>query len=300
MEFRWMQAFVAVAEELHFGRAATRLHMAQSPLSQTIRKLEKDLGVALFERSTRQVTLTAAGQALLPHARSILAETENARSATRASSGEVYGRVAIGFSGVVNHFSLPLLARSVRERYPNVSLELVGGVGTRDAVEKLDSGRLDLAFVAMPVDAAVVRSRLIAVEPFGAVLPTNHPFVDRTQIDIVELADQDFVMAHVRSSIYESTMQACVDAGFRPRIVQEVTDPYMILMLVAAGVGIALMAEGMAGFLPPGAAFVPLVGTSLRMPHGIAWSPKYPSLARDAVLRLADQVLPSPPTDVGD
>src|SRR3954468_19079204 len=101
MEIRWIQAFVAVAEELHFGRAAVRLQMAQSPLSQTIRKLERDLGTPLFERSTRSVSLTAAGQAFLPHARAVLEEVETARRATRASAGGVYGRVVIGFSGVL-------------------------------------------------------------------------------------------------------------------------------------------------------------------------------------------------------
>ncbi len=254
------------------------------------------MGVTLFERSTRWVALTAAGQAFLPHARAVLAEVETARTATRASAGDVYGRVVIGFSGVVNHFSLPPLARAVRQRYPDISLDLVGQVMTRDAVDQLDSGRLDIAFVGLPVDSAIVHTRLIAVERFGVVLPGDHLFAARTSIDIAELADQDFITTPVRagSALQELALQACVDAGFRPRVVQEITDPYMILMLVAAGVGIALMAEGMARFLPPGSRYVPLVGTSARMPHAIAWSLHHRSIARDTVLALAEKVLPTP------
>ena len=118
MEIRWLEAFVAVAEELHFGRAATRLRLAQSPLSQTIRKLEKDLGMALFDRNTRSVSLTPAGQALLPHAHRVFEELELGRQAVRATSGAVYGSLSIGFSGALNHLTLPPLTRAVRQRYP--------------------------------------------------------------------------------------------------------------------------------------------------------------------------------------
>ncbi len=296
MEIRWIEAFIAVAEELHFGRAAARLQMAQSPLSQTIRKLERDVGAQLFERSTRSVALSAAGVAFLPHARTVLEEVETARRATRASEGAVYGRVAIGFSGVLNHLSLPPLARAVRDRHPDIRLDMVGRVLTRDAVEQLDSGRLDVAFVGMPVDSTRIRTRAIAVEGLGAALPVDHPFADRASVDIAELAEEDFITTPLSagSSLQEVALRACVDAGFRPRVAQEITDPYMILMLVAAGVGISLMTEGMARVLPPGACFVPLVGTSVTMNHGIGWSPRRGSAARDAVLAVAEDVLPTP------
>lgn len=292
-----MQAFVAVAEELHFGRAATRLQMAQSPLSQTIRKLERDLGVSLFERSTRSVALTAAGHAFLPHARTVLEEVETARRATRASAGGIYGHVALGFTGVLNHLSVPPLTQAVRNTYPDVELDLVGRVMTRDALTKVDTGALDIAFVGLPVDSAVVRTRLIAREPFGAVLPVGHRLAGRDAIDLAALADDDFIATPflAGSSLQEIAMQACVDAGFRPRVVQEITDPYMILMLVAAGVGVALMTEGVANVTPPGAVFVPLTGEPVLMLHGIAWSPRRGSVARDAVLALSEDILPTPP-----
>ena len=296
MEIRWLHAFVAVAEELHFGRAASRLQMAQSPLSQTIRKLEKDIGVQLFERSTRSVALTAGGHTFLPHAYRVLEDVETARHATRASAGDVYGRITIGFAGVLNHRALPPLTRTVRQRYPNIELTLLGRVMTRDAISQLESGALDLAFVGLPVASTSVTARLIRREPFGAVLPLDHRLASEREIDLRELADDGFVTTPLSagSALQESAMRACVDAGFRPRVVQEITDPYMILMLVAAGVGVALMTSGVADITPPGTVFVALTGDATYMNHGIAWSPQKMSPALAAVLEVADEILPIP------
>jgi DNA-binding transcriptional LysR family regulator len=296
MELRWLRAFVAVAEELHFGRAAARLQMAQSPLSQTIQKLEKDLGVRLFERSTRTVSLTAEGHTFLPHVYRVLEDVETARQAARSSTGGVYGRVTIGFAGVLNHRALPPLTRAVRQRFPDVDLKLLGRVMTRDAITQLESGTIDLAFVGLPVGSESVMSRLIRREPFGAVLPVDHRLAGEAAIDLRDLADDGFVTTPLSagSALQESAMRACVDAGFRPRVVQEITDPYMILMLVAAGVGVALMTSGIADLTPPGTVFIPLTGEVTYMNHGIAWSPRKMSAALAAVLILADEILPTP------
>ncbi|AKE92009.1 LysR family transcriptional regulator [Rhodococcus aetherivorans] len=296
MEIRWLQAFVAVAEELHFGRAAARLQMAQSPLSQTVRKLEKDLGVPLFERNTRSVALTAGGHAFLPHAYHILESVETARQATRASAGGVYGRIKIGFTGVLNHLSLPPLTRALRQRYPDIELDLVGRIMTREAVTQLESGALDLAFVGLPVQSTAVATRLIRRESFGAVLPSDHPLAGESEIDLHELADDGFITTPLSagSALQESAMRACLDAGFRPRVVQEITDPYMILVLVSAGVGVALMTSSIATITPPGTVFVPLAGESVYMHHGIGWSPRRVSPALEVALKVAEEILPTP------
>ena len=299
MEIRWLESFVAVAEELHFGRAAQRLRMAQSPLSQTIRKLEKDLGTTLFDRSTRSVELTAAGHAFLPHAHRVLEGIETARHATRASEGRVYGRIRIGFTGVLNHRALPPLTRTLRQRHPDIELTLVGRIMTRDAVNQIESGALDLAFVGLPVTSPSVTTRLIRREPFGAVLPSDHRLAGESKIDLRDLSDDGFVTTPISagSSLQEIAMRACLDAGFRPQIVQEITDPYMILMLVAAGVGVALMSDGIAEILPPGTVFVPLTGKPVYMPHAIAWSSAPPSPAMAVTLRIAEEILPTPVQD---
>lgn len=296
MEIRWLEAFVAVAEELHFGRAAARLRLAQSPLSQTIRKLEKELGTTLFDRSTRSVALTPAGHAFLPHAHRVFEELELGRQATRATSGVVYGTVSIGFSGALNHLTLPPLTRAVRQRYPEVQLSLTGRVMTRDGVEQLEQGGLDIAFVGLPIDPSPVRTRLIGREPLGAALPIDHPLAREREIDLAGLADEGFITtpAATGSALQELAMQACVKAGFRPRVIQEITDPYMILTLVSAGVGVALMSSGVAGIMPSAAVFVPLRGEPTYMDHALAWLDDNPSPVLKAVLDLAEEVLPTP------
>ncbi len=169
MELRWLEAFISVAEELHFGRAAERLHLAQSPLSQTIRKLEKELGTPLFERNTRSVSLTAAGNALLPHARGAIAEVDLSRRASRSAIGGTYGNATIGFSGALNHLTLPPAGRAVRSRYPDVTLALVDRVVTTEAVQQLQHGTLDLAELGVDVVAVdTVPERAGFSRTFGA------------------------------------------------------------------------------------------------------------------------------------
>lgn len=297
VEIRWLEAFVAVAEELHFGNAAARLRMAQSPLSQTIRKLERSLGAELFHRSTRSVELTAAGHALLPHAREVLEQLDIAAKAVKLPQGRVYGSLTLGFTGVLNHLSLPPLARAVQQTYPDIKLTLVGRVMTQDAVHQLESGSLDLAFVGLPVDSSRINARLLAREAFGVVLPAGHPLAGQASIDLAALADESFILPPLSagSVLYEESMRACSEAGFYPKVAQEITDPYMVMMLVAAGIGVALLTEGISAMLPPGAVYVPLGGEPHYMNHGLAWSIRPGSKARDAVLALSEKVLPTPP-----
>lgn len=297
VEIRWLEAFIAVAEELHFGRAAARLRLAQSPLSQTIRKLERELKVTLFDRSTRSVALTPAGRALLPHAHRIFEELELARQGTLAVSGAVYGTITIGFSGALNLRTLPPLTRAVRRQYPQISVNLVAGVLTRDGVLQIERGGLDLAFVALPLDPSPrVQSRLIAREALGVALPIDHPRAGDPGIDLSELSDADFITlpATAGSGLREAGLAACVSAGFRPRVVQEIADPFMILTLVAAGVGVSVISDGVAPIMPSGSVFVPLRGRPVYLDHAIAWSTDNTSAALTAVLSVAEAVLPTP------
>ena len=297
MELRQIEAFLAVAEELHFGRAAHRLRMAQSPLSQTIKKLEKSLGADLFERNTRAVSLTTAGYAFLPHARKILEELDLARRAATADAGEVYGRLSIGFSGALNHKTLPPLTRALRSSYPHLDLTLSGGLLTQDALDQLRNGSLDLSFIGLPVDAPSLATRRIAMEPLGAALPVDHPLAGRPQIALADLAADGFVTmpAAQGSTLREAVFSACTAAGFRPRVVQEVSDPYTALSLVAGGVGVSLMPDSMAGIMPGGTVFIPLSGAVPLLESGIAWNPDLMSPALKLALELADSVLPTPP-----
>ena len=296
MEIRQIEAFIAVAEELHFGNASIRLRMAQSPLSQTIRKLERSLGADLFVRSTRSVELTSAGHAFLPHARALLEQLMLAEQSVKVPDGMVYGNLTLGFTGVLNHMSLPVLTRALRATYPQINLTLVGRVMTQEAVHRLDAGTLDLSFVGLPVDSTRIHSRLLAREAFGLVLPSAHPRAGETELELSQVANQPFITPPMSagSVLYETTIRACNDAGFHPIIAQQISDPYMTMMLVAAEVGVAFLPSGVAKVLPPGTVFVPLAGEQIYMNHGLAWSKRPGSQAREAFLALSEEVLPTP------
>lgn len=296
MELRQIEAFLAVAEELHFGRAAERLRMAQSPLSQTIKKLEKGLGAPLFVRNTRSVTLTPAGHSLLPHARRILDEVDLARRAVSAGTGTVYGKIAIGFSGALNHATLPPLTRALRQHYPQLDVTLRGGLLTQEALHQLGNGALDLAFIGLPIDAPSLATRRIAIERLGVTLPADHPLAGQASVEMAELAGDPFITmpAAQGSTLREVTFAACAAAGFRPRIAQEVSDPYTALSLVAGGVGISLMPGSIEGIMPAGIVFLPLQGDDVLLFSGLAWNPGSMSPAVRAAIQLAEEVLPTP------
>ncbi|BCW56093.1 LysR family transcriptional regulator [Arthrobacter sp. FX8] len=297
-EIRWLEAFVAVAEELHFGRAAQRLHTSQSPLSQTIRKLEADLGTRLFERNTRSVALTPAGYALLPRAYRVLHEMRLAREAAQTEEAGVRGNIRIGFSGAVNHLTLPPLTRAVRRRYPDIKMDLTSRVRTADGLASVAKGALDLAFVGLPESPpASVMTRLVASEEVGAVLPLDHPLAQEQSIPLKSLATDDFISPPLdgSSSMTDVMLAACQAAGFRPRIVQELSDPYMVLTFVAAGVGVTLMSSGIAGIIPSGATYVALDDPPHFMNHAIAWSAENDSAVLAAVLGVVEEIFPEIP-----
>lgn len=293
MEIRWLEAFVAVAEELHFGRAAQRLHMAQSPLSQTIKKLERDVGTPLFERTTRAVTLTSAGHAFLPHARRIVGEVDLAMRATSAGDDEVYGRVRLGFSGALNHLTLPPLTRSLRTRHPHIALQLVDRVTTEDAVGLIEHGALDVAFVGLPAPGELP-TRVITVEELGAAVATDHPLAGRDRVRLTELADDDWVLMPGQSALRSVILTACHGAGFRPRVGQEVKDPYVVLSLVAAGLGVSLAPTCVRPIMPADAVWVPLEAPAPELHSALLWHPDRITPAVRALLDVAVAVLPGP------
>lgn len=297
MEVRWLEAFVAVAEEQHFGRAAARLHMAQSPLSQLVRKLEAELGVPVFERSTRHVRITPAGEALLPSAYRILNDLRTATESARSASGEVRGTVRLGFSGAHNHHTLPPLARAIRRAHPEIELKLVGGVRTKDGLDLLRRGSLDLSFIGIVTDPEPpLASRTISHKEVGLVVSVDHPLAGRRAVAPRELAGEPFVLSPLdgQSSLIEVIVSICHGAGFQPRIVQESSDPFIILTLVAADVGITLTGSELRDVLPSGTVWVPLEGEPVTFDHGLAWSTENLSPALEAVLRVSEQTLPSP------
>lgn len=295
VELRWLEAFVAVAEEMHFGRAAARLHMAQSPLSQIIRRMERELGATLFERSTRSVALTASGEALLPYAYRVLKDVQIAADAARSARGVLTGTLNVGFSGVHNHHTLPLLARGMRRNYPGVNVNLVAGVRTYDGISLVRNGELDIAFVGLvgTIDPPL-KSRIIARERIGIVLPTGHRLADRSSLSLTELRAEPFVAGPIdgSSSMTALAMRSCQAAGFQPNVVQSVGDPFLSLSLVAAGVGVSLITSEVLAVLPPFTKWLEIEGPPLEFLHGVVWSEENDSASLRAMLNVVDRVFP--------
>jgi DNA-binding transcriptional LysR family regulator len=297
MELRHLQAFLAVAEELHFGRAADRLHMAQPPLSQVIRKLEIHLGTSLFERSTRTVRLTSAGTALLGPAKAAVEAVRNAERAAKAGGRGEYGRVTIGFAGASSRDFLPVLARGVRMAHPDIELVLEGQIYTNKALTEVANRTLDIGFVRIPARMPGLRYRAIEAEELFAVLPVDHPLADEETVEVAQLAEDSFVSfpSDAGSFVRTVTQQVCHDAGFEPRIVLAAPDSYTIHALVAAGAGVTITISSCLHIQQPGVRYVPLRGLEPRYQSAVAWHQDNASAAVRAVLRVADDVLPRPP-----
>ena len=193
MELRHLRYFVTVAEELHFGRAAQRLQIAQPPLSQQIRQLEEELGVQLFHRTKRSVQLTEAGQLFLEEACQILTRAEQAiQIVQRADRGET-GRLTLGFVGSATYSVLPVVLKVFRKRFPEVLLSL-HEMTTTQQVQALHEDRIHLGFVRPPIHEQELMIESILKEPFVAVLPKFHRLANETQISLRSLANDPFIL----------------------------------------------------------------------------------------------------------
>ncbi|MGW3581925.1 LysR substrate-binding domain-containing protein [Streptomyces rubiginosohelvolus] len=296
MELRHLNAFLAVAEELHFGRAAKRLQMAQPPLSQQIRQLEKELGVQLFHRNTRSVRLTSAGETFLEPVRTVLDDLDTAVRAARSAGIGEYGRVTIGFAGASSHETLPRLTRAVRAAHPGLELVMTGQTYANTALSRVADGSLDLGFVRLPVARPGVAHRVIDEEELVCALPSDHLLARRETVPLDVLAGEPFVSfpANSGSTVRDAMTEACENAGFTPRIVQEAPDSYTILALVAAGVGVTLTVTSVQHIQQNGLVYRPLAGPAVRLRAALAWRADNPSAALRAVLAVAEEALPTP------
>ena len=245
MELRHLRYFIAVAEELHFTRAAERLHIGQPPLSHAIQVLEADVGAQLFERTRRWVRLTEAGKLFLADARRILAladqATETARRAQRGEAGEL--RIGFTFSTPLTPLFATVINR-YRQLFPAVSLTL-HEMATLPQLDALALRTLDLGFIRPPDVAIPPAIALTALreDPLVAVLPTALPLARKKAIGIRELAELPFVMypQSAGTGIYPQIMRLCRAAGFAPRIGQVAGEASTIIGLVAAGCGVSLL-----------------------------------------------------------
>lgn len=263
--------FVAVADELHFGRAAQRLGIAQPPLSRQIHALERALGKALFDRSRRAIRLTPAGAAFLTRARHLLQLAQQASEAARRASQHPDG-LRVGYS----HITDPAILLPVRANFarllPDVKVHLLAN-DPHTLSAALLAGKLDVCFlVRHPLDAALCYERL-APEPIMVALPAAHRLARRPAVALTELADEGFLPPPSSQSpvLHEKFIEHCLRSGFRPRLAHESPHLQATLALVAAGAGVSVMPRFMGGTPPPGVCYVPLSGSLAHLEVGFAW-----------------------------
>ena len=273
MELRHLRYFVAVAEELHFNRAAERLHIAQPPLSQQIKQLEVELGVELFYRRTkRQVQLTEAGQVLLQATYRILAQVEQSISDTqRAGRGET-GTLVVGFTSTVVYDVLPTILSQYRQQFPNVNLVLQE-LTTTQQEEALQKHQIEIGFCHPPLKDESLELEPILQESLVVALPEVHPLACETTIPICSLANESFILfpRHLGSGFYDQIVSFCQQANFSPRVVQEAVQMQTIIGLVSANMGVALVPASLQNLQRAGVVYKPLKGETPHVEVAIAW-----------------------------
>lgn len=293
MELRHLRYFVAVAEELHFGRAAQRLHIAQQPLSRQIRDLETELQVQLFHRTKRTVRLTEVGQVFLIETKKILQQVEQAIcTAQQTSQGEI-GQFAIGFTGPALNSVLPRIVRLFKERHPQVKLALER-LQTPEQVEALMSGQIQAGLLHPPIEDNTLILKTIHQEGLVAVLPDIHRLAQDVSrpVSIRELADESFIFypRHIGPVLYDRMINLCQQAGFSPKIVQEVAPQQTILGLVSAAVGISLLHASAQVVAPTGVVIRELLEPTPVLELAIAWHPETTNPVLSAFLAIVQEV----------
>lgn len=288
MELRHLRYFSVLAEELHFGRAAARLHLSQPPLSRQIRDLERELEVTLFDRTRKSVALTEPGKVFLESVRKVeevlRKGIEDSRLATR---GEI-GHLSIGYLGAATYHVLPTLLGRFRKRYPDIALSLYGMM-TPEQIDAIQHGTIDIGIMRPEPTMEGLESTLVYREPFVVALPQGHPLCERKAVHIRDLAAEAFVMLPPvpERDLYRQVNGFCRQYGFEPRIRQTANDTCSIVGLVGAGIGLSI--------LPVTAQRMNISGVQFRRLTGIAGCAETVVVWRDGdvrpvVLRFLDML----------
>jgi DNA-binding transcriptional LysR family regulator len=291
MELRHLRYFVAVAEELHFGRAAARLRISQPPLSLQIRDLERELGVRLFARNRRRVELTAGGAAFLAEAREILQRAEGAgERARRASRGES-GALGVGFVTSATNEAFASILREFQRGRPGVELRLYDQTPDQQ-LEALRSGRIDVGFLRPPIlDSTLVAERVWR-EPLVVALPADHRLASQPFVRWKDLVDEPFVTLSSQQApgFRRVFFEAAQAQGFSPQVRQYANDLQTVIWLVAVGIGIAVVSAGLSNLARRSVVYRPLRPRGPMVEMVVAWRREAALPALDAFLEVTRRI----------
>lgn len=277
MELHHLRHFVAVAEALHFRRAAQRLGIAQPPLSQSIKRLEESLGVQLFDRSRGRVALTPPGAVLLPQAREVLAGAERAERLTRRAAEGRVERLRVGCIPWSLMRALPRALRRFKQRWPGMEVRLQEQVSRQQAAD-LREGILDLGIVSTRmIDTEAFGHRVVERSRLVVAMPQHWPLARQREVRLAALADVPFVIftPQISPRAHENFLAACRQAGFEPQIAHESTQPYSLLNMVANELGVALIQSTAAAMRVEGVSLLEIVDAppSFETDTALIWRP---------------------------
>ncbi len=303
MDLRGLARFVAVAESLHFGKAAAALSMAQPPLSRAIRSLEEELGVALFERNKKRVLLSDAGRAMLPEARAVLAAASRLAESARHAADGLRGELALAFVTIVDYSFLPPLLRRFSTALPGVRVSLLEAT-TDVQLTWLRQGKVDAGILLGPLVEAAASGRAaeslvyqrLQAESLVLAMPEAHPLASASApLALARFADQSFISFPRQAAprLHDAITGACSEAGFSQRVVQEAIQMQTIISLVSAGMGVALVPESLTSLQRPGVVYRRLRGRrKAALEIGLAWRRDNPSAVLKRFVALAAQSNP--------
>lgn len=272
IELRQLRYFVAVAEELHFGRAAIRLGIAQPPLSQQIQRLERHLDARLLDRTSRRVQLTPAGQALLAGARRVLSGAEEALEAARRAGRGESGNLRVAFAATVMFLALPRIIRAFRDRYPEVHLDL-REMPTGPQLAALHAGDIEIGFVREPQPDPELEIVTVMREPLRIAVHRGHPLAASPTLAVRDLAHEPFVLfpADLAPGLHAQVLGLCRAAGFTPNVVEESRELYTSVSLVEAGLGVSILPASVEKLGWTGVRYRPIPSASAETRIAAAW-----------------------------
>lgn len=292
MELRHIKYFIAVAEELHFGKAAARLNMSQPPLSQQINQLENELGVVLFRRTKRSVEMTDAGKAFLDQSYQILNKLEKACEEARNIHKGRVGELNIGLAGSWSSRLLNLL-RTYRSKFPDVEV-LIHQMSTVSQIKAFQENSIQIGILCPPIDTNDLNLRAIHTVPFYAALPSGHPLAGETYpLDLIKLKGEPFIISprKVGPGYYDTIISLCNRSGFSPKISQETEGIFNILTLVSMEMGVSLVSQLALEHPREGVVFRELKDKQVTMDLTIAWRKDEDSSIINNFLTIVDQFL---------
>ena len=283
MELRQLRYFIAVAEEKNFSRAARRLHISQPPLSTQIMTLEKELGIRLFDRSNRGVSLTAAGSIFYEEVRAVLVRFEHGKTRARQAGLGSVGTLSVGFVSIVDYGILPPALKEFRARFPAVEVQL-HELTTDFQIREMRAGRLDLGIALGPLEEADLVFEAIMHEELVLAAPTGHRLTkSKGALDLRAFSKENFIMPprDAAPGLYDLIISRCYSNGFVPRITQHARQMQTVISLVAAGMGVALVPSSVQNLKRVGVHYERLRGAGASIEIGILRSLDINSALRD-------------------